>query len=605
MHRSFTLLLFSNFLLFGLHAVSQIPVRYEVNLDHIRQHEAQITVTFAALPPEPLEVIMPSSSPGRYAVHQFAKNVFAEKAFDEEGKPLTVQKTDIDRWEVSGHHGYVQFQYTLFANHGDGTYSGIDNRKLHLNMPATFVFAPVAEKRPIELHFDLSDHPDWSVASQLEPLDRETYRAPDYYYFYDSPTMVGAIDFRRWTSDSNGKTYTFEIAAMHEGTEEELDHYTEWVKKVVEGHKTVFGGLPDFDFGRYTFLVSYNPWIYGDGMEHRNSTVCSSGGSLARAADRLIGTISHEFFHAWNVERIRPKSLEPFDFTKANMSGELWFAEGFTSYYDDLNLKRIGIYDEDRYRNGLTGMLNYVINSPGRQFYGPVDMSRRAPFVDAATAIDEHNTANIFVSYYSYGAVLGLTLDLSLREHFDDITLDDVMKYLWEHYGKTEVPYQVPDLEAALAEVCGDADFARSFFSNYIYGHELPDLKPLFAQMGWDFSLQHPDTSDLYRFNMRFTEEGMEVGGSVTKANSLYEAGVQANDILLTVDGKKADSTEAWQELVMGLKIGRSYEVTYLQNGLEEKGRFTLLADPSLRLTAVEAATKAQQAKRQKWLGSR
>lgn len=604
MYRYSVQLLFLLLLLIaGGSVLAQIPVRYEVSLDGIRQHEARISVTFAAVPPQPLEVIMPSSSPGRYAVHHFAKNVFEEQAFDQDGRALTVRKTDVDRWEVSGHNGYVKFEYTLFANHGDGTYSGIDNRKLHLNMPATFVFAPVAEKRPVELHFDLSNHPNWSVATQLEPIDRETFRAPDYYYFFDSPTMVGDIDFRRWNSDSNGKTYTIEIAAMHEGTDQELDAYAEQVKKVVEGQKAVYGGLPDFDFGRYTFLVSYNPWIYGDGMEHRNSTVCSSSGNLAENADRLIGTISHEFFHAWNVERIRPKSLEPFNFTKANMSGELWFAEGFTSYYDDLILKRTGIYDEDRYRNGLVGMLNYVINSPGRQLYGPIEMSQRAPFVDAATSIDEHNTANIFVSYYSYGAVLGLALDLSLREQFEGITLDDLMRYLWEHYGKTEVPYQVPDLQAALAEVCGDAAFAETFFKAYIYGNELPDLQPLFAQMGWELSLQHPDTSDLYRLNLEFSGQGMKVSERITKAHSLYEAGVQAGSILLEVAGKKASSQEEWQQLVTGLRIGQSYEVHYLQNGLKEKGQFSVLADPRLQLKANEDAPQVALTKRQRWLG--
>ena len=105
---------------------------------------------------------------------------------------------------------------------------------------------------------------------------------------------------------------------------------TEWVKQIVNEQASIYGEFPEFDFNRYTFLLSYNPWIFGDGMEHRNSTVCSSKRNLADNAHRLIGTISHEFFHAWNVERIRPKTLEPFNFDKANMSDALWFAEGFT-----------------------------------------------------------------------------------------------------------------------------------------------------------------------------------------------------------------------------------------------------------------------------------
>lgn len=598
----YRLSLFGFLLLLAVSLQAQLAVRYQVALDNIRQHEALITVEFPALPPQPLEIIMPSASPGRYAVHHFAKNVYATRAFGADGKELPLQKTDVDRWEVSGHDGYVKFQYTLFANHGDGTYSGIDNRKLHLNMPSAFVYAPVAEKRPVELHFDLSDHPDWSVATQLKPMSESAFWAPDYYYFFDSPTMVGDIDFRRWTSDSNGKTYTIEIAAMHEGTDEELNKYTEWVRQVVEAQKAVYGGLPDFDFERYTFLVSYNPWVYGDGMEHRNSTVCSSQGNLANNAMGLIGTISHEFFHAWNVERIRPKSLEPFDFTKANMSGELWFAEGFTSYYDDLILRRAGIYDEDQYRRGLIGLLNYVINRPGRQFYGPIEMSRRAPFVDAATSIDEHNTDNIFTSYYSYGAVLGLALDLTLRHRFENVSLDHLMQYMWEHYGKPEVPYQVPDLQHALAEVCGDAEFAGTFFSNYIYGSDLPDFKPLFAQMGWQLKLANPDQADLARLRLEFSEEGAKIRGGIVKGHSLYTAGVQSGDYLLELNATPLTDQESWEQLLAELKIGKSYTVKYLQNGLEETGEFELVQDPVLTLEVDEKVKKTADTKRKSWL---
>ncbi len=143
-------------------------------------------------------------------------------------------------------------------------------------------------------------------------------------------------------------------------------------------------------------------------MEHRNSTIVTSTRSLADGADRNIGTVSHEFFHCWNVERIRPQSLEPFNFEDANMSGELWFAEGFTSYYDDLTLTRAGLIAQEDYIKGLTGTFNYVWNSPGRQFFNPIEMSYQAPFVDAARSVDDINRDNTFISYYSYGSMLGL-----------------------------------------------------------------------------------------------------------------------------------------------------------------------------------------------------
>lgn len=601
----FTFLITALFLLPFNPLHGQRPVRYEVTLSNIKQHEIVISAEFPSLPQQPLVVRMPTSSPGRYALHQFAKNVYQEKAFDENGNPLKVVKTDLSTWEVTGHRGYVRFEYTLFANHGDGTYSGIDNRKLHLNMPATFVYTHTTERRPVELSFDLKDHPEWSVATQLQPIGRNTFRAPDYYYFYDSPTMVGDIRYRQFEVESHGKKQTIEIAAQVMDSDSLLDVYAGWVQKVVEEEKKVYGELPDYDFGRYTFLVSYNPWVFGDGMEHRNSTVCSSQGSLERNANQLIGTIAHEFFHCWNVERIRPQSLEPFDFDWANMSGELWLAEGFTSYYDDLMLRRAGLLSEEDYIQGLKGGLNYTINGPGRDFRGPVEMSYQAPFVDAATSIDEFNAVNTFISYYTYGSVIGLTLDLTLRNRFENVTLDDFMRYLWGHYGKTEIPYQLPDLQEALATVTGDAVFAADFFERYIYGHDLPDFSELFEPMGVDFGLQHPEESDMAHLMLEFRNGKAIVNGPIMKNHSLYGAGVNSGDQLLEIDGKTIDNQEAWKAIASTLKVGKTCSITYEQKGITEKGTFICRQNPMVDISLPENGGKAKEKKRRKaWLGS-
>jgi len=272
---------------------SQDPIRYHVNLDNVQHHEINITIDFPSLPQKALVVHMPTASPGRYAIHNFAKNVYNVKATDSEGKSLAVHKKLADEWEIAGHDGHITLQYTLFANRADGTYAGIDNRKVHMNMPATFAYGKEMPKRPVEITFDLSKRPDWKVATQLKKLADHKFYAPDYYYFFDSPTIIGDIDFRSFKSTSNGKAYTIEVAMDHEGTEEELDKYTDWVQKVVEEQKAVYGSLPDYDYGKYTFLCMYNPWVSGDGMEHRNSTVCTSKGSLAQNAKGVIGTVSH------------------------------------------------------------------------------------------------------------------------------------------------------------------------------------------------------------------------------------------------------------------------------------------------------------------------
>lgn len=595
----FTLFLFGLLLCAGLSA--QEPVIYQLDLDNIQHHELEIRVTYRSIGDDPLVLHMPTASPGRYAEHNFAKNVYDLEARDAGGNQLSVYRRDIDTWVVAGHEGEAVISYTLFANRADGTYSGVDNRKLHLNMPATFLFADGMEKRPVHLVWDPAQRPGWTVATQLEEVDPSTFRAPDAYYFYDSPTYIGEIDKVAWQSESRGKEYTIEVAMMHEGTDAELEAYADWVKAVVEEQKAVYGALPDFDFGRYTFLCAYNPWVSGDGMEHRNSTICSSSGNLADNASGLIGTISHEFFHAWNVERIRPKDLEPFDFTHANMSDALWFAEGFTSYYDDLILTRAGIRSPEEYAQGLTGTMNYVLNSPGRGHRNPMEMSRQAPFVDAASSIDPNNFANTFVSYYSYGSVLGLILDLEIRSRFPGKSLDDVMQYIWEHFGETEIPYEIPDLEKSVAAVTGNEDFARNYFQQMVYRSIMPDVPALLARFGIRMELANSGKGDMARLNGEMTDDGLRITSRVNEHHSLYAAGMNRNDVLLTLDGASVSSLED----VRGLALGETHEVTYLQNGKEEAGTFIVKGDPTWKVMLDEDAGRDAIQQRAEWLSGK
>ncbi len=384
---------------------------YHISFDNAVHHEAEINLTFPEIKTHTVTVRMPRTSPGRYALHEFAKNVYNFQATDSKGKQLEVQRPDPYSWEVTGHDGTVKISYLLFANRADGTYSQIDETHAHLNIPATFMFAETLEHRPIAVTFTIPENSNWKVATQLPRLNGTTYTAPDLQYFMDSPTELS--DHQERSFEIDGQTIRF---ALHgPNSSEDFDTYWQKVKEIVKQEKAVFGELPAFDYDTYTFIACYNPHVAGDGMEHRNSTILTDRETLDNGGMKgNIGTVSHEFFHAWNVERIRPADLEPFDFTAANMSGSLWFAEGFTSYYTNLILARAGVISEEDYVKSLNGTFNYVWNSPARQYFNPIEMSYQAPFVDAATSVDPVNRENTFISYYSYGSVLGLALDLSL-----------------------------------------------------------------------------------------------------------------------------------------------------------------------------------------------
>jgi predicted metalloprotease with PDZ domain len=577
-------------------------ITYTLDLANVQQHELRITADFPAVGPGIFKVKMPQSSPGRYAQHNFAKNVYDLKAFAANGQEIEVYQDGIAQWAVAGHDGAVKLEYTLFANGGDGTYSGIDDRKLHLNMPASFLYGEVLNDRPVMLKIKDGQRPEWTVASQLVDLGNRRFAAPNYYYFFDSPTMVGDIMRGEFNvKNPDGKEQTIEVAMMHEGTREEFDDYLKWTEDVVVAQQKVYGELPEFDYGKYTFLCAYNPWIGGDGMEHRNSTICSSSANLAKFADRLIGTVSHEFFHCWNVERIRPASLEPFHFDHANMSGELWFAEGFTSYYDDLSLVRAGILTPEKYAQGLAGQLNYVLLSPGRDHRNPIEMSQQAPFVDAATANDPNNFGNTFVSYYSYGATIGLALDLTLREL--DHTLDEVMQLIWQRYGKTEIPYHVRDLQLALGEVAGDQAWAKSWFAKHVYGSELPDIGALLDNYGFILAASEPDSVGFHQLRLQERDSTLTVRGSIAENSPLYQAGLDQGSKITELNGVSISSRADWNAAVRELSSGQTYTIGFTQLGREQTGRFVASESPTLQLTLTEGKIKRKMKKlREDWL---
>ncbi|MEQ8474020.1 MAG: PDZ domain-containing protein [Marinoscillum sp.] len=591
MHKLLTLFI----LLFAtVHIGFGQSISYQLGLSNIHHHELRITITFSGLEKEQLEIRMPNASPGRYAAHNFAKNVYDEKAFNSSNEAVKITRLTPFSWSIPVDSGAAVFSYILYGNHADGTYMGIDARKLHMNMPATFAYGVGLDDAPIELIIP-DQNENWSVASQLSKKNDSTYSAPNYYYFYDSPTMVGQIDWKRWDVDGQ----TIEIAMMHEGTDSELDAYTEWVKKVVHTQKEIYGELPVFDFGRYTFLVSYNPWVNGDGMEHRNSTVCTSTGNLASNAENLIGTISHEFFHAWNIERIRPKALEPFDFDRVNMSDALWFGEGFTSYFDDLVLTRAGIKDPEQYVKGLIGGLNYVLNSPARTFRGPAQMSQMAPFVDAGTANDETNYSNNFVSYYSYGAVIGLGLDLTLRLEYNK-TLDEFMQMVWNQYGEPEIPYTLDDLQQVLAKLT-NSKFASTFFEKQIYGSDLPDFKELFEAFGIKMSQQNPNSA--YFGNPKVDGNG-RIESTITRGTALYDAGVEKGDKIISLDDQVIETTADLNRAINSLQVGQSYTINFEQMGVEKSGNFVAQQDPRVTLSYLsdDKLKKKTVKRRQDWL---
>jgi predicted metalloprotease with PDZ domain len=459
--------------------------------------------------------------------------------------------------------------------------------------------------------------PPWTAATQLyrgaTPFE---FTAPNLQYLMDSPLEFSP--FVRIREFKYGPR-TLRFALHHTGTDGELDSYVADVEKIVRQEGAVFGELPDYEPGSYTFIADYLPWADGDGMEHRNSTVMTGAGSIRENRVRLLDTVAHEFFHGWNVERIRPKSLEPFDFDRANMSGELWLAEGFTQYYGSLMMKRAGLVDVDEAARDFGGLVEAVTQSAGRHVRSAVEMSRMAPFIDGGRPVDRVNWANTVISYYPFGGAIALALDLSLRARSDgQLSLDDYMRALWRAFGKpggsrpgyVDHPYTIADAQATLGDICGDREFARDFFARYIEGRDLPDYAPLLARAGLRLRRRAAGRAWLGDLRLEFRDAGHggRVASLLSPAAALYAAGMDQDDELTLVDGERIGTAEALAAVLQRHKPGDRIDIAYVdRSGATKTARVTLAEDPQQDIVPVESTgtplTPAQKSFRDAWLG--
>lgn len=588
---------------------AQETVLFDVSFANAVHHEARISVTYNDLPADlaVLEMRMSRSSPGRYALHEFAKNVYQVSAQDRAGNSLAISRPSPYQWNIANPGSYVKVSYTLFADRADGTYSQIDLSHAHLNMPATFMWARGFDHRPLRVQFK-ELNADWKIATQLVPTTRANeFTAPDLQYFLDSPTELSDFSLREFSVHSQGQDYRLRLAVHHDASEEDVDELAQMTEKVVHEHIAVYGELPNFDYGTYTFIADYLPYVNGDGMEHRNSTILTNSNSLSDNASEMLGTLSHEFFHSWNVERIRPLSLQPFNYEEANLSGELWLAEGFTQYYGNLLLRRSGMRTEQEYIEILQNLVNAITHTTGREFFSPVEMSMQAPFMDAATALDPTNFRNTFFTYYTYGAALALSLDLTLRTDFD-LSLDDYMRALWRDFGRTEIPYTLADLQDTLASTTGDAAFATDFFQRYVYASELPDYARLLASAGLLLQLDSPDLASLGTVEFDFEDSKATLESPTLVGSPLYIAGLERGDHILKIGRYNLRSERGWERLLNRVAAGDTLPIEYEQRGVMRNGEVTFIADPALKIVSDQSVERplsaSAKAFRDKWLGS-
>ena len=594
-------------------------IAYRFTFPEPEHHWMQVEIRLAGLEPPPLELRMSRASPGRYSLHDFAKNVYDLRAVDHDGRELSVTRPDPHGWTVPQHGSTLTVRYKVFGDRLDGTYLAVDTTHAHINMPAAILWARGLDDWPVRLTFvpptgtagaagDV-----WRVGTQLHPGSTPfEFTAPNLQYLMDSPVEFGPLSVRQFQVDGQ----TFRFAAHHTGAASELDSLVKDVEKIVRVQGGIFGEYPAYEPGSYTFLADYLPYASGDGMEHRNSTVITSPASIRDSRGALLDTIAHEFFHGWNIERIRPRSLEPFDFERANVSTELWLGEGFTQYYGPVSLSRAGLEDLRETTRTLTALLTSVTSHPGRDVRSATEMSRMAVFTDGGQPVDQTNWNNTYISYYSFGGAIALGLDLTLRSRTGGrVTLDDFMRAMWRAHGKpggapeghVSRPYTLDDAEQRLADVSGDPLFARDFFASYVHGRDVPDFARLLQFAGLTLQKANPGRAWWGDAAVE-PRAGLRVSASPLSNTPLYRAGLDVDDEIRQLDGAPVSSPDAALAILRRHRPGDVLSVEFVdRSGRSRTSTIVLQEDPRVHIVPVEAAggrlTAEQRTFRRAWLG--
>ena len=409
-------------------------LHYHVELHHLHAHQYRVTLRIATPAAQQL-VSLPVWIPGSYLVREFAKNL-QELNARQNGQPIAVQQLSKHQWQLDcSANAPVELSYLVNAYDTSVRTAWLDQRRGFFNGTSLLLRVHGQEAQPHQLRISPSAQvPDWKLATGLSAVEVDaqgfgTYTAGNYDELVDCPIEMGNF----WSSSftARGVPHRFVVAGAPASFDGE--RLLRDTQKICEAEIDFWGVAPH---SSYVFMLNVTHDGYG-GLEHCNSTalICSRSDLPRQGVDKasdgyvqLLGLISHEYFHTWNVKRLRPAELVPYNYDQENYTELLWFFEGFTSYYDDLLLRRAGLIDNATYLKLITKTLNQVQQTPGRKVQS-VAQSSFDSWVKYYR--QDENTANATVSYYTKGALVAMSLDLKLRQE-GQTTLDAVMRALWQ-----------------------------------------------------------------------------------------------------------------------------------------------------------------------------
>lgn len=609
MTRNWLGFIIGGFVLLTSGGVEGALVEYTIRFSQAKNHYADVELRCETGGQPQFELMMPVWTPGSYLIREYARHVETISAADPDGTELSVSRSRKNRWLIKcGDAKSVVVKYRLYCNEMTVRTNQVERDFALFNGASTFLTPVAASGQKHQVRVELPD--EWKHAICSLPNvddDKQAFIAEDFDELVDSPILCGNPDI-----------YPFQVGdrehllvSIGEGEIWDGEATARDLEKIVAEHHKLWGTVP---YPRYIF---FNLLVEaGGGLEHDNSTVMMISRWYYRDREkyvRWLGLASHEFFHTWNVRRLRPKPLVEYDYENEVYLRSLWIAEGITSYYDDLQLARCGLISQKEYLDAVSKQIEKLQTTPGRNIQSLSDSSH-----DTWIKLyrPNENSGNSQVSYYNKGAVAAFLLDVEIRSATDgEKSLDDVMRILYErHVG--EVGYSQGDFRTIVEEVSG-VDLS-DWFSRYIDGVDEFDYSK--AQSWYGLEFQQPKSSP----------EGGEAGGDkeqsdekkkswvglttedksgklvitkVLRDSPAFEAGLNVDDEILAIEQYRVTNGN-WSTRLKQYQPGESVEVMIARREHIERLRLVLGEAPadSWKLSVVKEPSDAQKQQLKAWL---
>ncbi len=535
MHHLKTTLISTVLLLFmtaSADAQKTANINFEVSFSEPQAHYADVSMQISGQKKDFIDVKMPVWAPGSYLVREFSKNVEGFSAADASGRTLPVEKVNKNTWRIKSAKKDVKINYKVYCFEISVRTSFVDANHAFLSPTGIFLYPDGMINQPSTVKINLYEN--WTkVSTGLSAVSGKkfTYFAKDFDWLFDSPIEIGNQDI--FSFKAAGVNHT--VAMYNGGNSYDKDRLSTDIDKIVETETAIFVENPKKD---YVFII-HNFDRGGGGLEHLNSTVLGASRNSynsQRGYKGFLGLVAHEYFHLWNVKRLRPKALGPFNYDTENYTPNLWVAEGFTAYFDNYVVQKAGFTTADEYLDAIAGDISYILTEPGAKVQSLNDAS-----LDAWIKFyrPNENSGNTSVSYYTKGSVIAMLLNLEILNNTKgEKSLEDAMNYAYdEFYKKQGRGYTDQEFKAVLEKFTGNN--LDDFYAKNIYGTTKPDVQKYFNYAGLTLKNTKNTTAELGATIA--IKEGKQLITSVERDGAAWQSGLNVNDEVLGFDGKRVD----------------------------------------------------------------